>query len=348
MPLYSVNQSRIIALCLIILLGIFLIYSLSNLLTAILAAVILYVLFKPMFIYFSEKLKIKRAFSAAIVIVVSFIIIIMPFTGLVWMMTEKILYYKNHPETINQLIATLETFIGDTFDAETVNDVLNQASTWVLGLFSSFIDATLAIMLTVAMMYFFIYFMFTKHEVFEGTLIKYMPYREKNSVHFAKELKNMTFANVVGQGIISFAQALVLAIGFVIFGIPDPFFWGVICFFLSFLPVIGSAGVFVPAGLFELAAGDSFAGFGILIYGFVVVSNIDNLLRLWINKWIGDIHPLITITGIIIGLPIFGILGLVFGPLLISMFILLVRLYEEAFANEHKQKERVVDPEELS
>jgi predicted PurR-regulated permease PerM len=99
--------------------------------------------------------------------------------------------------------------------------------------------------------------------------------------------------------------------------------------------------------LIEIASGNTFNGIGIIIFGFVAVTNIDNLLRLWINKWIGNIHPLISITGIVIGIPIFGILGIVFGPLLISTFVLLVKLYETAYAEKSNEKERVVREEEI-
>jgi predicted PurR-regulated permease PerM len=174
-----------------------------------------------------------------------------------------------------------------------------------------------------------------------------MPFRGRNSVHFVQEFKNITYSNVIGQGIVALAQGIFLSIGFIIFKIPDPVFWGMICFFVSFLPIIGSAAVFIPAGLIEIASGDNFSGFGILIYGFIAVANIDNLLRIWVNSWIGNIHPLITITGIVIGIPLFGILGLVFGPLLISFFLLLIRMYEAVYSDNNVEKERVVRKSEL-
>ncbi len=347
MSVYTVRQNKIITLTLIFIMGIFLLYSLHILFAAILGAIILYELFKPMYIYLAEKRKLYNSVSAAAVIVVSIIIIVIPFTSLILMLKGKIQYYASHPEIINKIVSSVENFIGQIFDQGTVKDTLNKAGGFAMGLLTSFFDSAVSLLLTVSMMYFFLYFMFTKHEVFEGTLIKYMPFRETNSRHFADELKNMTFANVVGQGIIAFAQGLFLGIGFIIFGLPDPFFWAVICFFVSFLPVIGSAAVFVPAGVISIASGDNFGGIGILLYGFIVVSNVDNLLRLWINKWLGDIHPLITITGIVIGIPVFGILGIVFGPLLISIFILLIRMYEAAYADSVSEKERIVKEEEV-
>lgn len=348
MSIYSIKQSKIIAIILILIIGLFLFYSLHELYTAILASVVLYVLFKPMYIYFLEK-KIPKGISVTIVIIISFLIIILPFITFVGMIVDKIIYFKENPEPINKFTSTIEEFAGKNFDPSTVKDMINKAGAWVVSLFPSFLSEAAALLLTISMMYFFLYFMLTKYKIFESTLIKYMPFREKNTGYFAKELQNMTFSNTVGQGIISLAQSIFLGIGFLIFGIPDPVFWGLVCFFLSFVPVIGSAGVFVPAGIFEIASGDNFSGFGIMIFGFIVVANVDNLLRLWINKWIGDIHPLITITGIVIGLPLFGILGLVFGPLLISLFILLIKLYEAAYTNANGtiQKERVVNEDEI-
>src|SRR5690606_3513193 len=117
-------------------------------------------------------------------------------------------------------------------------------------------------------------------------------------------------------------------LGFWIFGFQDALFWGVICAILSFIPLLGPPLIFAPAAVFALAQGDTFAGIGLLVYGFVLVINIDNILRLIIAKRVGDIHPIITVVGVIIGLPLFGFMGLVYGPLLLSYFLITVRIFE--------------------
>jgi predicted PurR-regulated permease PerM len=313
------------------------------------AAIVIYVLFKPMYLFFAERHKIKKGLSATLIIIISFIIIIIPFLTLSLMLVNKVLYYLENPEVIRNLVNTIENFAGQTLNRPGVlEDALNRTANWVISIFPAFMDTAFAILLTIAMMYFFLFFMFTKYEIFEATLIKYLPFRAKNSEHFGSELKNVTYSNIVGQGIIAFAQGGLLALGFWIFSIPDPIFWGLIAFFLSFIPVIGSPFVFVPAAIIEISTGNNFGGIGILIWGFVLVINIDNLLRLWINKKMGNIHPLITITGVIIGIPAFGILGIVFGPLLISTFLLLVRLYEAAFSDSiAPEKEKIISKDEL-
>jgi predicted PurR-regulated permease PerM len=349
MSTYTIKQSKIIALILILLMGLFLVYTLKSLVSAILGSIVIYVLFRPFFIYLTEKLKLNRPLGATIIILVSFIIIVIPFISLSLMLVNKVIYYLDNPDKIKEIISNIENFAGQQLNQPgMIEDAFQRVGTWVVGIFPAFMDTALAILLTVSMMYFFLYFMLTKHEVFENTLIRYLPFRSKNVEHFANELKNTTFSNIIGQGLIAFIQGGLLAIGFWIFSIPDPVFWGLIAFFLSFLPVIGSPIVFIPAGIIELSGGNTFGGIGILIWGFVLVINIDNVLRLWINKRMGNIHPLVTITGVVIGIPIFGILGIVFGPLLISTFILLIRLYEAAYAdNPDSEKERVISRDEL-
>jgi predicted PurR-regulated permease PerM len=349
MSIYTIKQSRVIALVMILLLGLFLIFSLKNLVAAILGAAVIYVLFKPLFLFLVERKKLNRVLSIIIIILISFIIIVIPFVALSLMMVNKILYYIQNPEIINNLVKAIENFAGQTLNQPgMLEDALKSAGNWAVGIFPAFMDTAFALFLTIAMMYFFIYYMLKKYEVFESTLVKYLPFRAKNAEHFGSEFKNVTFSNIVGQGIIAFAQGGLLAVGFWIFSIPDPIFWGLIAFFLSFIPVIGSPFVFVPAAIIEISTGNNFNGIGILIWGFLLVINIDNLLRLWINKKMGNIHPLITITGVVIGIPVFGILGIVFGPLLISTFILLVRLYEAAFADlGQTEKEKIISKDEL-
>lgn len=347
MSVYTKKQSKGIIITAIIIIGLFLLYSLSPLFDAILASFIIYILFKPLFIYLIEKYKMKRVWSVILIIAISFLIIIIPAGTFTYLLIDKILYFQENPETINEVLKSFETALGRSFDHDVVNETVKSAGNWIIGLFPEFLNTTMQLTLTIGMMYFFLYFMYTRYEKFEAAIIKYMPFRGRNSAHFVEEFRNMTYSSIVAQGIVSLAQGILLGLGFVIFNIPYPVFWGVVCFFVSFLPVVGSAAVFVPAGIVEIVSGNSFNGIGILIFGFIAVGNVDNLLRMWLNNRLGNIHPLITITGIFIGLPLFGILGLVFGPLLISTFILLIKMYEAAYSDNVVEKERVVKSREL-
>ncbi|MBO9573083.1 MAG: AI-2E family transporter, partial [Chitinophagaceae bacterium] len=77
--------------------------------------------------------------------------------------------------------------------------------------------------------------------------------------------------------------------------------------------------------------GDSVRGLVVLIFGLAIIGSVDNIFRFWLVKKLGDVHPLITVFGVIIGVNIFGFIGIIFGPILISLFIILIRIYANEF-----------------
>jgi predicted PurR-regulated permease PerM len=252
---------------------------------------------------------------------------VLPFVIVGFMITDKVQILLEHTDAINAILYKVQDYIGyDFHDPATLNKLIQSVQGNLFGSVSSVISGVGGMLLTVAIMYFLLWFMWMNYNKFEKTLARLVPFSREESDQFADELKSSTFGNVLGQGTICLVQAILLAIGFVIFDLEDPLFWGTITFFVSFLPVVGAPIVFVPAGLIALAYGDSLAGYGIMIYGFVLVTNIDNVLRYFISRYFADTHPLITILGVIVGIPVFGLLGLVFGPLLISWFLLLTKI----------------------
>jgi predicted PurR-regulated permease PerM len=113
-------------------------------------------------------------------------------------------------------------------------------------------------------------------------------------------------------------------------------FWAVLTGIMSVVPVVGTTIVWVPLAVFLYAGGNHWQSATLLIYGSVIITNVDNVFRFVVQKKLGDTHPLITFFGVIIGLPLFGFVGIIFGPLLISYFILLLKIYRnEYLGKEH-------------
>ena len=98
------------------------------------------------------------------------------------------------------------------------------------------------------------------------------------------------------------------------------------------IPFVGAALAYVPVAILFFAAGNNTNGIIMLVYGFGVVGSVDNIFRFALQKKMGDVHPLITVFGVIAGLNLFGFIGLIFGPILIAMFILLIRIYINEFS----------------
>jgi predicted PurR-regulated permease PerM len=167
----------------------------------------------------------------------------------------------------------------------------------------------------------------------EITLKRIIPLDKDRVQPFANELESMVYSNVLGAPVLAIVQGITASIGFFIFGLNEPLFWGIICGFMSFIPVVGTAIVWIPAGIYLLLNGASWQGVGLLVFGVLVITNVDNAVRLVMQKKFSDVHPIVTILGVIVGVNLFGFPGLIFGPLVISYFLIMLRLYSEEYSN---------------
>lgn len=329
MSIFNYKQRNVIILVSIIILGCFILYAISGLFSAILGAIVLFTIFRPVFLYLTEKRGWNRPLVALLIILFSLVVIVLPFLALSFMVIGKIsdLNVKNIP--IQEWLVKVDQFAGKTFGKpHFAEETVQKLGTYAAELFPGLIGSVINIVLMLLVLYFLLYFMLVQIKQFEVGLLKYAPFREQYALKFAEELRNATYSNVLGQGLIAVVQGALLANGFWIAGIPDPLFWGVIGAFISFLPIVGAPTLTIPAAVILYAGGHPVKGLILLLYGVLFIGNIDNVLRMIINKRVSNTHPIITVIGVFIGLPLFGILGLVFGPLLFSYFLLLVEIYE--------------------
>jgi len=347
MAVFNYKQRNNILLIILIILGCCILYSLRFIAGALLSTVIMYTILRPVYLYITMHWKWNRIVASIGLIASSFLIIVLPFFLLSLMVIDRISEFENDPIKLKILVRRIDDFLGAKLhQPDLVENAMQRATAYISDLFPSIIGGAFDLLLGIVIMYFLLYFMFINHEKFESEAIKYSPFREQNALKFAAELKNTTYSNVLGQGLIALVQGALVSIGFFMFGIRDAIFWGVISTFLSFIPVLGSPLVFVPAALLEMANGNDREGIGLLIWGFVLVINIDNVIRFLIAKKVGNIHPIITVIGVVIGIPVFGIMGLVFGPLLLSYFILTVKIYETSrIATDRLEKIKSIDEE---
>jgi predicted PurR-regulated permease PerM len=329
MSIFNYKQRNNIILVSIIALGCFLVFALSGLFSAILGAIVLFTISRPMYLNLVETRKLNKNVVAIMIILLSLVIIVIPFLLLSFMLIGKISELKNSNFPIQEWLTKIDKFAGANFSQPHIAETtLAKLGDVVTVLFSSLLSSAANIIVTLLVLYFLLFFMLTEIREFEAGILKYAPFREQHALKFANALRDSTYSNVIGQGIISVTEGALLAIGFWIFGISDAVFWGVIGAFISFLPVVGAPTLAIPASILLFANGHTLNGVLLLVYGLIFIANVDNFLRMFINKRIANTHPIISVIGVFIGLPLFGILGLVFGPLLLSYFLLLLEIYE--------------------
>jgi len=289
----------------------------------------MYTIFRPIFIHMISKWKISENWAAVIIILSSFLVIVLPTLGVGSMVISKIAEVQQNPEWIKNAISKINEFAGDKLNQpDLIENALRNVMSSAGTILTYLLGGAANLLLSIAVMYFLLYFVLIDYKHFEAGLYRFSPFRQENALRFGRELRNITYSNVLGQGFIAIIQGALVTLGYWFFEFDDPIFWGVISAILSFIPVVGAPIIFVPASILTIVQGDNYNGIGMLLFGLIVISNIDNVLRLIIAKRVGNIHPIITIVGVIIGIPLFGLMGLVYGPLLLSYFLITVRIYE--------------------
>lgn len=316
----------------ILTLGGILFWKISGFIPAFLGALTLYVIMRPLLIYLVYRRRWKRWLVAVILIILSAIVLLVPMALIVNLMTSKISYAVSHSQNIvagaKELIERikLDTHI-DLLSDKSVQK-LQEGVTTVL---PKFLGTTFNVVSSLVIMYFVLYFMLQDSRRIEKGLYEYTPLKDENIDRVAFEIKNMVLSNAVGIPMLAIVQGLFCVLGYWLFGVPDYWFWGVVTGILGMVPVVGTTIVWVPIDIYLFATGKTGMGIGLLIYAAVVVGSVDNIFRFLWQKKFADVHPTITIFGVIIGVSLFGFVGLIFGPLLISMFVLLLKIYRDEF-----------------
>jgi predicted PurR-regulated permease PerM len=326
---------QLLLIVVILLIGVVLFNELYSFVPAVLGAVTLYILLRNSVFWLTEKRKWRKAGAALLLMLLSLVIILLPIALLIQMLSGKVAYALEHS---GELVSSLQQLVADFEKRYQVvilsEDTINKIGTWLAGLLPKILGATFNSLSTIFFMYFILYFMFVNGRAMEKTLQLYMPFRSDNVGLLEKEVHSMVVANAVGIPVVAFVQGLVGLVGYWLIGVKEPFFWFGITCIAGMLPVIGAALAYIPLIIIFLANGQLWQGFAMFLFGFGVIGTVDNVMRFSLLRKIGDVHPLITVFGVIAGISLFGFIGLIFGPLLISLLLLLVRIYMNEFVGK--------------
>jgi predicted PurR-regulated permease PerM len=302
--------------------------------SGILGTITLFVLLKrPM-----EKLVDKgwnSTLSAILLMLTSFFIILLPIVGAFFMLGKRIRMAVENSEKITSMIKTqlqtLEDYIGFKLTSQVDASAVTE---WLTSSLQGLAGGTFNAVIAISVMYFLLFYMLTNQKKLYGSLYEYIPIGDNNLKIIGDEVREIVRANTLGIPLVAFAQGLVALIGFLIFGVDNALFWAIMVTIGSMIPFVGNLLGTLPVFVLSLSNGDNFQAWGVLLYGSIVVASTDNLIRLYVLKKLDDVHPLVTMIGVLVGIPLFGFIGLVFGPLLVSLFLVIVRIYKREYGKE--------------
>ena len=326
---------QILLLSVVILLAILLLKSFYIFLPSVLGAITLYILSRKSFFYLTEKKKWSKSWTSLLYIFGYLIIICLPVYLAVILIIPKLTEIFNNPV---QIIVPLKALAQKVQEATgiilyTPENVQN-ATKKMAEVLPSLLTGTANFVTNLLLMFFVMYYMLIHGRKMEKYLNNFIPLKKSNLVILGDETNLMIRANAIGIPLLALIQGLVGMLGYYIFGISEFGVWGFVTGIASLIPIVGTGLVWVPLTIYLLSTGQNWQGIGLGIYSLAILTNIDYVARITVLRKIGDVHPLITIIGVIVGLSMFGFLGLIFGPLLVSYFIVLVTIYRNEFYSE--------------
>jgi predicted PurR-regulated permease PerM len=326
--IYTPRQRHVLLVSSLIGLAGMMLLGLAEYLTAFLAAGILFVMFRPWWVALVHRRRWNRRLVAVGLLLVTVVVLVIPFYALSTLLIDRLVAFAKHPEQVMDVLDKLEKTTGiQLTEQRNVRQLLQQGASQVSGWLPTLANSALNFLVVVGLMLVTMYYLFMQETYFLLGLHRYLPFRGETLVELGDSLKNNVNANMLGQVVVSVVQGLLTGLTLWVFGVADPLFWGVVAFFLAFLPVLGTTFVWAPAALYQYSQGANGDALGIILVSLIVTGNVDNVLRIVLAKRMGDIHPLVTLVGLVLGIKIFGIIGLVIGPLLVSYFLVLMEVF---------------------
>ena len=329
---FNERLRQIFLLLLILTMAVLLISQITVFIPGLLGGITLYILSRTLYFQLIFKRKWKKGWTALLFIFCYLLLIALPVYLSISLASPKISTLAENQDKIIESIQTisakaLEKTGISLFSAESAKTIAQNISAFI----PRILNSTIVLLTNLIMMFFLFYYFLVNGREIERYLSKIIPLKNENISLLAGETKMMIRANALGIPIICIVQGAFAALGYWIFGIEDWGLWGFVTGVFAFFPLVGTMIIWVPLVGYLFIHGSNLPAIGLSVYSIVVTGNVDYLARLKLMKYMGDVHPLITVLGVIVGLKLFGFMGLIFGPLLISYFLILVKIYINEF-----------------
>jgi len=332
--LFNERIKQILLLAIILVMMITVVRELTAFLPGLLGAITLYIVSRKQYFKFIYQRKWKKGLTSLLFIIFYLIVLGIPITIAVTLISPKVNAILADPSAIvnsaKHTISVIQQRTGFNIVSE---NTLSSAVNTVTSFLPKLLNSTLNLVSNLAIMLFVLYYMLYHGSDIERYLSKAVPLKRRNIKILSDETKKVVIANALGIPLISIIQGIVATIGYAIFGVKDWGLYGFLTGVCAFFPVVGTMIVWVPVVIYMYATGDTLNATLLLLYHLVVTGNVDYVARITLLKRIGNTHPVVTIIGVLVGLSLFGFVGLVFGPLLLSYIMVLYDIYMNEFVN---------------
>lgn len=328
----AINQIMLIAIILLACLLIF--TNLTYYMPGFLGAITLYIVFRNIYFNLTERKKWNKILTSLLFILLSIVFIVMPLWALIDYISPEISAFLNNTDQIIDKFNQVKDYIKDKPILEHI-DLSDQAVIQFVQSLARYlpnvINSVAELLINMIVTFFVLYFMQTKGRQMEAYIEDHFPFSAQSKQEIWNDVDHMVRTNAIGIPILGIFQGIVAIIGYYIFGVSNPILWGIVTGIATIIPVLGTMAIYIPICIVAFATGPTANAVWLTLYCFFLVGGIDNILRFTILKTLGNVPPLITVFGVLLGLNLFGMLGLIFGPLLMSSVSVLFKVYRNEY-----------------
>lgn len=301
----------------------------------LLGALAVYTLVRKQMFHLSDTRHMRRSLAASLITAEATLCFLVPMTLGVWLTVSGIQHINLDPQKIIVPLEDMAHIIRSKTGYNLLsNDTLTMMMSSLPKIGQTVMDGISSFIVNMLVLIFVLYFMLIGGRDMERYIYDILPFETSDKQKVLSEMKVVIRSNTIGLPLLAVTQSLVAVLGYWIFDAPNLLLLGLLTCVSTLLPVIGTALVWAPVSLYLGLTGQTWQAIGLAAYGLIIISQSDNLIRLIIQKQMADTHPLITIFGVVIGFPIFGFMGVIFGPLLLSLFLLCANMFKRKYLDQ--------------
>lgn len=333
MTLTEKDVKRISVIFLAVVLGVLTYFIIKPVLLSIIAGLILAYIFYPVYKWVLKFVK-SRNISAGIVTVIILLLIILPIWFLAPIISKNVfeLYQSSRNLDVYNIVRETLPSQSDQIVNQislAVENAIGKLSSIVLNTLVDFLVNFAIVTLHVLLVGFVFFFALRDEKELREFVSGLSPLNKKQEKELVNQFQGITKSIIYGQIVIGLVQGILTGLGLWLFGVPHAFLLAILAVIFGVIPVIGPSLVYLPVTVYIIIVGSPFLAVGYLLYNFLLVSTIENVVRAHLVSRKTNLSQVIILIGMVGGFLIFGFLGLILGPLILAYFLTFLRAYKE-------------------
>lgn len=325
-------------------------YMASPLMKAAFLALIIAVVFHPVYLFFLKLFRRHNYVAALVTTALSFCVVLVPVVILVALLASNIVEFATRlaeqlqsgqlapivdqiDQTINHWLSILPGMGDIVIDLRaTIVTALKAVGGFLYQFSPKMLATTARLGINLVVLVIFLVTFFAEGSRLFAWLVRALPLSASHQEEISREIRIVISAILLGMIATAIVQGLLIGLGFWVAGFSEPLMWVLIAILAAFIPIVGAAACYIGAVIVLLAMGRAHAAIIFLIYGFVFVSSVDNIIKPLVMRGKMNVHPVLLFIALLGGVRAFGPIGIVFGPVLLAVFLSSLRIYQREFA----------------